>query len=210
MSPPAGAGAGGSGLSAAPSGGPDGDPRFLKCSGEVDSPSAKVLPLAKRLLRRTCGGPLAAGKPYFVLLADQYIPPMPMSPPAGAGAGGSGLSAAPSGGPDGDPRFLKCSGEVDSPSAKVLPLAKRLLRRTCGGPLAAGKPYFVLLADQYIPPMPMSPPAGAGAGGSGLSATRDSVVSTMAATLAAFSRAERVTLAGSTMPAAIMSTYSSL
>ena len=46
--------------------------------------------------------------------------------------------------------------------------------------------------------------------GSGLSATRDSVVSTMAATEAAFSRAERVTLAGSTMPAAIMSTYSSL
>ena len=37
----------------------------------------------------------------------------------------------------------------------------------------------------------------AGAGGSGLSATRDSVVSTIAETEAAFSRAERVTLAGS-------------
>ena len=45
-----------------------------------------------------------------------------------------------------------------------------------------------------MPPMSMPPPAGAGAGGSGLSATRDSVVSTMAATEAAFSRAERVTL----------------
>ncbi len=52
--------------------------------------------------------------------------------------------------------------------------------------------------------------AGAGAGGSGLSATRDSVVSRTAATEAAFSRAERVTLVGSTMPAEIMSQYSSL
>lgn len=41
---------------------------------------------------------------------------------------------------------------------------------------------------------------------SGMSATSDSVVSTMAATLAAFCRAERVTLAGSTMPLANMST----
>ena len=58
---------------------------------------------------------------------------------------------------------------------------------------------------------PMSPPAGAaGAGGSGLSATRDSVVSTMAETLAAFSRALRVTLAGSMMPEDTMSQYSSL
>ena len=46
--------------------------------------------------------------------------------------------------------------------------------------------------------------AGAGAGGSGLSATRDSVVSTMPETEAAFFRALRVTLAGSTMPAAVM------
>ena len=46
--------------------------------------------------------------------------------------------------------------------------------------------------------------------GSGLSATRDSVVSTMAETLAAFSRAQRVTLAGSMMPAETMSQYSSL
>ncbi len=56
----------------------------------------------------------------------------------------------------------------------------------------------------------MSGAAGTGAGGSGLSATRDSVVSTIPATDAAFSRALRVTLAGSTMPAATMSQYSSL
>ena len=47
-------------------------------------------------------------------------------------------------------------------------------------------------------------------GGSGRSATRLSVVRTIAATLAAFSRAERVTLVGSTIPASIISsTYSS-
>ena len=63
---------------------------------------------------------------------------------------------------------------------------------------------------QYMPPMSPMPGAAAGAGGSGLSATRDSVVSTMPDTLAAFSRALRVTLAGSTMPLAIMSQYTSL
>jgi len=42
-------------------------------------------------------------------------------------------------------------------------------------------------------------------GGSGRSATRLSVVSTISATDAAFSRAERVTLVGSTIPAAIIS-----
>ena len=78
------------------------------------------------------------------------------------------------------------------------------------------RPYILLYAvrllkllNQYMPPM--SPPAGvAGAGGSGRSATRLSVVRTIAATLEAFSRAERVTLVGSTMPASIISsTYSS-
>ena len=52
---------------------------------------------------------------------------------------------------------------------------------------------------------PTSGVAGGGAGGSGLSATRDSVVRTMEATLAAFSRALRVTLAGSTIPEEIIS-----
>jgi hypothetical protein len=63
----------------------------------------------------------------------------------------------------------------------------------------------VFYTDQYMPPMSPMPGAAAGAGGSGLSATRDSVVSTMPLTEAAFSRAQRVTLAGSTMPLAIMS-----
>src|SRR5699024_7052816 len=72
------------------------------------------------------------------------------------------------------------------------------------------RPFSSGIGDgyQYMPPM--SGAAGAGAGGSGLSATRDSVVSTMEATEAAFSRAERVTLAGSTIPAETMSQYSSL
>ena len=53
----------------------------------------------------------------------------------------------------------------------------------------------------------MSLPIG-GIGGffSGLSATRTSVVKTMPATEPAFCRAERTTLAGSTIPAEIMST----
>ena len=50
-----------------------------------------------------------------------------------------------------------------------------------------------------MPPMPGSPIAGAGAGGSFLSDTKDSVVRTILATEAAFSRAERVTLVGSTI-----------
>ena len=47
--------------------------------------------------------------------------------------------------------------------------------------------------------MPGSPIAGAGAGDSFLSDTKDSVVRTILATEAAFSRAERVTLVGSTI-----------
>lgn len=52
---------------------------------------------------------------------------------------------------------------------------------------------------QYMPP-PMSGAAGAAAGGVGMSATRLSVVSTMAATEAAFCNALLVTLVGSMMP----------
>ena len=52
--------------------------------------------------------------------------------------------------------------------------------------------------------------AAASAAGSGLSTTRDSVVRTQEAMEAAFSREERVTLVGSTMPQAIMSQYSSV
>ena len=63
--------------------------------------------------------------------------------------------------------------------------------------------------DQYIPPM-SGAGAATGAGGSGLSATRDSVVSRVPAMEAAFSRAERVTLVGSTIPDSIMSQYFSL
>ena len=61
-----------------------------------------------------------------------------------------------------------------------------------------------------MPPMSPMPGVAGAAGGSGLSATKDSVVRTMAETEAAFSSAERVTLAGSMMPAATMSQYSSL
>ena len=54
---------------------------------------------------------------------------------------------------------------------------------------------------------PPGPPAGAGFF-SGLSATTASVVRNSAAIDAAFCSAERVTLAGSMMPAASRSTYS--
>ena len=54
-------------------------------------------------------------------------------------------------------------------------------------------------AHQYMPP-PISGAAGAAAGGVGMSATRLSVVSTMAATEAAFCRALLVTLVGSMIP----------
>ena len=57
-------------------------------------------------------------------------------------------------------------------------------------------------------PPPMSPPGAAGAAFSGLSATTASVVRKRPAMLAAFCSAERVTLAGSMMPAAMRSTYS--
>ncbi len=59
------------------------------------------------------------------------------------------------------------------------------------------------------PPMPAGA-AGAAGAGSGLSATKVSVVRTRAAMEAAFWRAVRVTLAGSTIPALTISTYSSL
>ena len=52
--------------------------------------------------------------------------------------------------------------------------------------------------------------AAASASGAGLSATKLSVVSTQAAMDAAFSREERVTLVGSTIPSEIMSTYCSV
>jgi hypothetical protein len=61
-----------------------------------------------------------------------------------------------------------------------------------------------------MPPMPWScpPPPAAGASGSGLSATSASVVSSSPAIDAAFCSAERVTLAGSMMPALTRSSYS--
>ena len=69
--------------------------------------------------------------------------------------------------------------------------------------------YLRISRYQYIPPIP---PAGiAGAGFSSLmSATRLSVVSTIEATEAAFWSALLVTFVGSTMPAGIISVYTSL
>ncbi len=69
--------------------------------------------------------------------------------------------------------------------------------------------FYAVLTNQYIPPMPGFAAGAAGATGSFLSATTLSVVSTMEATDAAFSSAERVTFAGSTIPAANISTYCS-
>ncbi len=87
--------------------------------------------------------------------------------------------------------------------------------RAAGPPPEAGALLVVLVLverrfrsddQKSMPPMPpMSPPGIAGAF-SGLSATTASVVRNSAAIDAAFWRAERVTLAGSMMPSAIMST----
>lgn len=65
----------------------------------------------------------------------------------------------------------------------------------------------VRLWDQYMPPIPppMPPPAGAAGVSSGMLTTSASVVRTVAATDAAFWRAERATLVGSTMPFSTMS-----
>ncbi len=73
--------------------------------------------------------------------------------------------------------------------------------------------FFILLSRfwplyQYMPPM--SGLAATGAGGSGMSVTRLSVVRTTEAMEAAFSRALRETLVGSTMPSMIMSQNFSL
>lgn len=70
--------------------------------------------------------------------------------------------------------------------------------------LQAGKAFYYIM-----PPMP--PMSGiAGFSGSGLSAMTASVVRNIAATEAAFCRAERVTFAGSTIPASNMFTHSSV
>ncbi len=81
-----------------------------------------------------------------------------------------------------------------------------------GGPKRV-LPFFTCIksADQYIPSIPPPIPGGIPCACppfsfSGFSTTRVSVVSTMAAMLAAFCRAERVTLTGSTIPDLIMST----
>ncbi len=68
-------------------------------------------------------------------------------------------------------------------------------------------PCILYLGRDYImPPMPAPGAPAIASFSSLLSATRDSVVSTMEATEEAFCRAERVTLVGSTIPAGIMST----
>ena len=75
----------------------------------------------------------------------------------------------------------------------------------------SGRGRFVTGSLALAAALGLCTPAGAAGAGAGsfLSATSDSVVSTIAATEAAFCRAERVTLVGSTIPAAIMSPYSS-
>lgn len=68
-------------------------------------------------------------------------------------------------------------------------------------------PCILYLGRDYImPPMPAPGAPAIASFSSLLSATRDSVVSTIEATEEAFCRAERVTLVGSTIPAGIMST----
>ena len=91
---------------------------------------------------------------------------------------------------------------------KSKPVSSRHAQKS-GGPQRGPPLWGFSAADQYMPP-PMPPWAAAAAIaasalGSGLSATRDSVVRTQEAMDAAFSSAVRVTLVGSTMPDGIMS-----
>ena len=91
-------------------------------------------------------------------------------------------------------------------SAPLLLLSPQNLR-FCGDPFYKPSPPVgdvCFVFSQYIPMSGLG--AAAGAGGSGLSATRASVVSRTLAMEAAFSKAVRVTLVGSTMPSFTIST----
>lgn len=98
-----------------------------------------------------------------------------------------------------------------NPQAESRPACKKkTFRRRVSPAEGSGIHYeFVCcrIAD-YI--MPGAPPAGMGGMGSLILQTAASVVRKLEATLVAFCRALLVTLAGSRMPASIMSTYSSL
>ena len=79
--------------------------------------------------------------------------------------------------------------------------------------IKAGKEKLMASAQQLFTKMYEQAGAAAGAAGAAgslISATSDSVVSTIAATEDAFWRAERVTFVGSTIPASIISVYSSV
>ena len=65
-------------------------------------------------------------------------------------------------------------------------------------------------SEYYIIPIPGAPPAGIAGSGSLMFATTDSVVSSVDATEFAFCSAVLVTLTGSRIPLATISTYSSL
>ena len=85
------------------------------------------------------------------------------------------------------------------------------LRETCGGIFHLYQPVIqILMGRDYIMPIPGFPPAGAAGAGSLIVDTAASVVSRDDATDVAFCRALLVTLAGSRIPASIISTYSSL
>ena len=114
--------------------------RELKCSGEVNSPSAKVL-LRKTLVRRKSAGFLApAGRGSNRARAKRENAPVGRLSPAVRVAARQCCERASSPAPQKEVttyvvtsfwdsgRKLKCSGEVNSPSTKVL-LRKTLVRR---------------------------------------------------------------------------------
>ncbi len=191
MSPPAGRERG-LGYRPRPLGRADGDPRFFEMLGRSGFALRQGFASwsIKRLLRRTCGGPCAAGTALFVLLADQYITaPCPCRRLRERERGPRAYRAAHRRARWGPQVFENARAKVDSPLRKVCLWQNACYAAHCGGPLAAGKPVFVLLAESiHTPHSPCRPPAGPGAGARLLSATRKTRWSgTMAATLAAFS-----------------------
>ena len=106
-------------------------PCYFICAGQVNCPGIKVLPLAKRLERRTCGGakrrPLGQLDDLQPQLLGHKVVHLSQSvvqlEDVGAAAHGAvGLAAEPHKMRSfhGDPVYLICAGQVNCPGIKVL------------------------------------------------------------------------------------------
>ena len=106
-------------------------PWFYQCSGEINSPCAKVLPAAKRLYGAKAPPPLCGGIGEQALLSREARSCPGQTARGSAGAVHSAPPAPPKGCFDSlwVPGFYPCSGEINSPCAKVFACAKTLVRR---------------------------------------------------------------------------------